>query len=79
MPLAIELAAAWLHILSVDEIAEELEKDFDILSARVRDAPEHHRSSRAVFDHSWSLLPQSEQYAFTHLSVFRGGFTREAV
>ncbi len=78
MPLAIELAAAWLHILNVDEITEELEKGLDILATEVRDAPKRHRSIHAVFDHSWSLLHQPEQEIFMHLSVFRGGFTREA-
>jgi len=78
MPLAIELAAAWLHILKVDEIADELVKDLDILTTEVRDAPARHRSIRAVFDHSWSLLDQAEQVIFMSLSVFRGGFTRDA-
>jgi len=78
MPLAIELAAAWLHILNVDEIKTELEKDLDILATEVRDAPTRHRSIRAVFDHSWSMLDQDEREMFMCLSVFRGGFTREA-
>ncbi|MEA3438824.1 MAG: LuxR C-terminal-related transcriptional regulator [Chloroflexota bacterium] len=78
MPLGIELAAAWLHILNVDEITEELEKGLDILATEVRDAPQRHRSIRAVFNHSWSLLHQAEQEIFMLLSVFRGGFTREA-
>ncbi len=78
MPLAIELAAAWLHILNVDEIATELAKDLDILATEVRDAPARHRSIRAVFDHSWSLLNQDEREIFMRLSIFRGGFTREA-
>jgi tetratricopeptide (TPR) repeat protein len=78
MPLAIELAAAWLQILNVDEIAEELEKGLDILATEMRDAPERHRSIRAVFDHSWNLLHQTEQEIFMLLSVFRAGFTREA-
>jgi predicted ATPase/DNA-binding CsgD family transcriptional regulator len=78
MPLAIELATAWLHILNVNAIAEELEKGLDILATEVRDAPERHRSIRAVFDYSWSLLDQTEQEIFMLLSVFRGGFTREA-
>lgn len=78
MPLAIELAAAWLQILTVHEIAEELDKGLDILETEIRDAPERHRSIRAVFDHSWSLLPQTEQEIFMLISVFRGGFTREA-
>jgi predicted ATPase/DNA-binding SARP family transcriptional activator len=78
MPLAIELAAAWLHVLNVDEIIEELEKGLDILARVTRDAPERHRSIRAVFDHSWSLLSPAEQETFLFLSVFRGGFTRGA-
>jgi predicted ATPase len=78
MPLAIELAAAWLHILNVDEIGMELENDLDILATEVRDAPARHRSIRTVFDHSWSLLDQDEREIFIHLSVFRGGLTREA-
>jgi hypothetical protein len=78
MPLAIELAASWLYILSVNEINDELEKGLDILATEVRDAPERHRSIRAVFDHSWSLLDQTEREIFMRLSIFRGGFTREA-
>ena len=78
MPLAIELAAAWLHILNVDEIGKELEKDLDLLTTETRDAPARHRSIRAVFDHSWSLLDQGEREIFMRISVFRGGFTREA-
>ncbi|MCJ7659596.1 MAG: hypothetical protein MUO67_10645, partial [Anaerolineales bacterium] len=78
MPLAIELAAAWLHILNVDEITGELEKGFDILATEVRDAPERHRSIHAVFNHSRSMLTQTEREIFMLISVFRGGFTREA-
>jgi len=78
MPLAIELAAAWLHILNMDEITEELETGIDLLATEVRDAPERHRSIHAVFDHSWSMLDQTEQEIFMRLSVFRGGFTRHA-
>jgi len=78
MPLAIELAAAWLRILNVAEIYEELKQGLDILSTEARDAPERHRSIRSVFDHSWSLLDQTEQEIFMRLTVFRGGFTRPA-
>jgi predicted ATPase/DNA-binding CsgD family transcriptional regulator len=78
MPLAIELAAAWLQILKVHEIVEELEKGLDILSTEARDAPKRHRSIHAVFNQSWSMLDPSEQEIFKCLSVFRGGFTREA-
>ena len=78
MPLAIELAAAWLHILNLDEITAELKKGLGILSTRVRDIPKRHRSIQAVFDHSWTLLDKAEQQTFLLLSVFRGGFTRDA-
>ena len=78
MPLAIELAASWLHVLSVSEVYYEMKKGLDFLVSEVRDAPTRHRSIRAVFDHSWSLLDQSEQEIFMRLSIFRGGFTFEA-
>lgn len=78
MPLAIELAASWVRVLSCQEIASELERDPGHLAVSARDLPERHRSLRAVFDHSWRLLPEAEQEALMRLSVFRGGFTREA-
>ena len=78
MPLAIELAASWLYILSVNEINDELKKGLDILETDMRDAPERHRSIRAVFNRSWSLLDNNEREIFMHLSIFRGGFTRQA-
>jgi len=78
MPLAIELAAAWLSILNVAEVASELGKGLDILETGIRDTPERHRSIRAVFEHSWFLLDRFEQEILMILSVFRGGFTRDA-
>jgi len=78
MPLAIELAASWLHVLSVHEIYNELRKGLDILETDVRDAPERHRSIRAVFDGSWSLLDSKEREIFMRLSIFKGGFSRQA-
>lgn len=78
MPLAIELAASWLHVLSVNEVYDEMKKGLDILETDLRDAPARHRSIRAVFEHSWSLLDQTERDIFMRLSMFRGGFTRQA-
>ena len=78
MPLAIELAAGWLHILAVKEITRELEGGLDFLSSDLRDAPERHRSMRAVFDHSWALMNPEQQDVVRWLSVFKGGFTRQA-
>jgi predicted ATPase len=78
MPLAIELAAAWLHILDVSEVAQELERGFDLLESDKRDTPERHRNIRTVFQQSWALLNSTEQDVYTKLSIFRGGFSREA-
>lgn len=78
MPLGIELAAAWADVLPLDEIAHEIERSIDFLSSDRRDAPERHRSLRAVFASSWRALDESERQVFGRLSVFQGGFTREA-
>jgi predicted ATPase len=78
MPLGIELAAAWVSVLSCEEIAKEIEKNIDILATSMRGIPEEHRSLRAVFAHSWDLLTEEQKKGFRSLSVFRGGFTREA-
>lgn len=78
VPLAIELASAWTGLLSCAEIAHELESSIDILSTSLRDMPERHRSMRASFDHSWRLLSETEREAMCCLSVFQGGFDREA-
>jgi predicted ATPase/DNA-binding XRE family transcriptional regulator len=78
MPLGIELAAAWVRTLSCGEIAQQIENGLDFLSVTTRDLPTRHRSMRAVFDHSWKLLPEEEKQVLARLSVFRGGFRREA-
>jgi len=78
MPLAIELAAAGLRSLPLAEIERQLRANLDVLATSVRDVPLRHRSMRAVFDHSWNLLSESERAAFSHLAVFRGGWTAEA-
>jgi predicted ATPase/DNA-binding XRE family transcriptional regulator len=78
MPLGIELAAGWVRILSCNEIAREIERGLDFLTVSARDIPARHRSMRLVFDHSWRLLTEEEQRVLLRLSVFRGGFRREA-
>jgi predicted ATPase/DNA-binding SARP family transcriptional activator len=78
MPLGIELATAWVPVRSCREIAQEIEHNFDILTTRLRNVPERHQSIRATFEHSWGLLSPEERAVFTKLSVFRGGFRREA-
>ncbi|MGD8402378.1 MAG: tetratricopeptide repeat protein [Anaerolineales bacterium] len=78
LPLAIELAASWVRLLSCREIADELERTLDFLETKKLDVPQRHRSLKSVFDHSWKLLNDEERLALMRLSVFRGGFTREA-
>jgi predicted ATPase/DNA-binding CsgD family transcriptional regulator len=78
MPLAIELAAGWLKVLQPADIAQEIQRNRDILTTRSRNLPERHRSIRSVFEHSWRLMRQDERAIFQKLSVFRGGCTREA-
>jgi predicted ATPase/Tfp pilus assembly protein PilF len=78
MPLGIELAAAWVQMLSPNEIINEIETNFDFLETTMRNVPERHRSVRAVFEYSWKLLQPPERDFMGKLSVFRGGFTREA-
>ncbi len=77
VPLGIELAAAWVKMLSCREIAAEIQRSLDFLSAQ-RGLSERHTSLRAVFAHSWELLSEAEKCAFSRLSVFRGPFSREA-
>jgi predicted ATPase/DNA-binding XRE family transcriptional regulator len=77
VPLALELAAAWVRVLSCQAIAEEIERNLDFLKASAQDIPERHRSLRAALDHSWKLLSAREKAIFRRLSVFRGGFRRE--
>lgn len=78
MPLGIELAASWVSMLSCGEIADEIERNVNFLATSMRDVPERHRSLRAAFDQSWRLLSDEQRDAFAQLSVFHGGFDREA-
>ncbi len=78
MPLGIVLAAAWVNILSIEEIASEIAKSLDFLDTSMGDVPDRQRSIKAVFDYTWKLLSPAERDIFVSLSVFRGGFTRQA-
>ncbi len=78
LPLAVELAAARVRVLSVREIAHRLEDRFALLNTGARDAPERHRTLRAVVEWSWQLLSEPAREAMCTLSVFPGGFTGEA-
>jgi hypothetical protein len=78
LPLAVELAAARVRVMSVTEIARCLDDRFALLRGGARDAPERHRTLHAVIDWSWHLLEPAGQAAMRALSVFPGGFTADA-
>lgn len=78
MPLGLVLAAGWLGTCSPQEIAEEIERSIDFLSAAWSDVPTRQRSLRATLDYSWRLLDEAERRAFQRLSVFQRRFTRTA-
>jgi predicted ATPase len=78
LPLGIELAASWVRLMSCSEIAAEIEKGLELLTSASKNIPERHRSLRAAFEQSWKLLSAKEQEVLRKLSVFVGGFRREA-
>ena len=78
MPLAIELAAAWVNALSCQEINTEIGRGFDFLTTSLRDISSRHKSLRAVFEYSWKRLTPDEQNALSQLAFFQGGFDRQA-
>lgn len=78
LPLATELAAARVRVMSVAEIARRLEDRFALLRGGPRDAPQRHRTLHAVVDWSWNLLEPAGRTALRALAVFPGGFTAAA-
>ncbi len=78
MPLAIELAAAWVRSLSLAEIAAAVRGRLELFTTNLRDVPARHRSMQSIFDHSWRLLDAHEQNLLRQLAVFRGGCTLAA-
>ncbi|MFE0107048.1 BTAD domain-containing putative transcriptional regulator [Streptomyces sp. NPDC059009] len=78
MPLAIELAAARLRTMSVDQLADRLDDRFRLLTGGSRTALARHRTLRAVVDWSWDLLSEDERAVLRRLSVFSGGVSLEA-
>ena len=78
LPLAVELAAAWIPVRTCSEMATEIEHNLDILATTLRNVPARHRSLHAAFEHSWGLLSAQERGALGRLSLFPGGFEEEA-
>lgn len=78
MPLAIELAAARLRTMSLDQFANRLDDRFRLLTGGSRTALPRHRTLRAMVDWSWELLTDAERIVLRRLSVFSGGASLEA-
>ena len=78
LPLALELAASWVRVMTPREIATELKGGFDLLVTTTRDISDRHKSIRVSFEHSWQLMSARERQALGRLAVFRGGFRHDA-
>jgi predicted ATPase/DNA-binding winged helix-turn-helix (wHTH) protein len=78
LPLAIELAAARVRVMSTSEILEHLEHRFELLKASGYKGGDHRGTLRSTLDWSWSSLAEWERAALVQCSAFRGGFTLAA-
>jgi predicted ATPase/DNA-binding SARP family transcriptional activator len=78
LPLAIELTAPWIALLSISELASRLREPLALLDRGARDAPERQRTLRATIDWSYKLLDARARSALSALAVFHGGCTTEA-
>jgi len=79
LPLAIELAAAWVKVLPPQAILARLSQRLPLLVAGSRDLPERHQALRTAIAWSEDLLEPAERAVFRRAAVFGGGFTLEAV
>ncbi|NUR29108.1 MAG: AAA family ATPase [Catenulispora sp.] len=78
IPLAIELAAVRLRVLTVDDLADRLDRRFDVLRGGGRNLPERHKTLQALVDWSHGLCAPAEQLLWARASVFAGSFSLEA-
>lgn len=78
LPLAIELAAAKVRVMSTADIARRLENRFALLRGGDRSLPDRHQTLLAVIDWSWNLLEDPERHALRWLSLFHDGFTLDS-
>jgi predicted ATPase len=78
LPLAVELAAARVRVLSLEALLERLDERLPLLTGGRRDAPERQGTLRATIAWTYDLLDERERDAFTHLGVFHGGWLLEA-
>ena len=78
LPLAIELAAATLRVLGVEQLRDRLDDRFSLLVGGSRTSPSRQQTLEATLDWSYQLLGEPEQIVFARLSVFVGGCSLEA-
>ena len=78
IPLAIELAAARINVLKVEEILKQLDDSFALLASDSRGILPRHETLQASMDWSWGLLSEEEQRFMQQLSIFAGGWTLES-
>ncbi|MEX2394773.1 MAG: tetratricopeptide repeat protein [Actinomycetota bacterium] len=78
IPLAIELAAAWVRVLGPQEIADRLDDRFRLLTRGAAEAPPRHQTLRATVEWSYDLLSERQRTTFARLAVFVGGFDVDA-
>ncbi len=78
MPLAIELAASWIRLMSAADILDAIRESLHFLETDLHGVPARHRSMEAVFDATWQRLKAEERQTFAEVSIFRGGFTANA-
>ncbi len=79
LPLALELAAARIRMMSAKQLLQRLEHALDVLTGGSKDLPERHQTLRATIDWSYSLLGESEKTLFRRMAVFPGGCTLEGI
>lgn len=78
LPLAIELAAARVRTLAVEEVAARIDERFALLRSQDRSAPDRHRTLEAVLDWSWNLLTAGQRRLWRRAAVLPDGFSAQA-
>ncbi len=77
LPLGLELAASWVKLMPLSEITENIQQ-LSATPTTLQTVAEQQRSLQSAFEHSWKLLTMQQQEALKKLSIFAGGFQREA-
>lgn len=78
LPLALILAAAWVNVMTPEEIADEIETSLDFLAVEIVDLPARHRRIRSILEYSWRQLRADEQRTLSRMAIFAGSMSREA-